>query len=101
KSVDVERLGSGRLAGGIEPDLLYPSLGLAQQVLAAALERLAALVDGDRFFERHLALFEALDDGLELLDRPLEGQALDVGMSVVGHVRVPLSRTLYAESHSI
>src|SRR5262245_41884575 len=82
---DVERFGSGRLAGGIERDLLHPRLGLPQQLLAAALERLAPLVDGDRLLERHLALLEPLDDRFELLDRPLEGEALDVGMGVVGH----------------
>src|SRR5262245_37289745 len=95
-SGDVERLGAGRLAGGIEPDLLHPSLGLAQQLLAAALERLAALVDGNRLLERHLALLEPLDDRFELLDRPFEGQALDVGMGGVGHGRVPVCRALYS-----
>src|SRR5262245_20636983 len=95
RSGNVERLGAGRLAGGIEPDLLHPSLGLAQQLLAAELERLAALVDGNRFLERHLALLEPFDDRFELLDRLLEGQALDVGMGGGGHDRVPLSRALY------
>src|SRR5215467_10471546 len=93
---DVERLGSGRLAGGIERDLLHARLGLPQQLLAAALERLAALIDRDRLLERHLALLEPLDDGFELLDGPFEGQAVDVGMHFVGHERVPLSRTLYS-----
>src|SRR5262245_7931182 len=83
--LDVERLGSGRLASGVERDLLDPRLGLPQQLLAAALECLAALIDGDRFLERHLALLEPLDDRLELLDRPLERQALDVGMIGLGH----------------
>src|SRR6266851_5176292 len=80
---DVERLGSGRLARGIEGDLLDPGLGLAQQLDAAALERFAALVDRDRLLERHLALLEPLDDRFELLDRLLEGQPRDVG--VFGH----------------
>src|ERR1700746_67067 len=86
-SGDVERFGSGRLAGGIERDLLHPGLGLPQQLLAAALEPLAALVDGARLLERPLALPEPLDDRFELFDRPLEGEALDVGMGVVGHDR--------------
>src|SRR5215468_7101243 len=86
---DVERLRSGRLARGIERDLLDARLRLAQQFLAAALEHLAAFVDGNRFLERHLALLEPLDDRFQLLDRPFEGQALDVGMSGVGHDRVP------------
>src|SRR5712691_10886727 len=84
---DVERLGSGRLARGIEGDLLDPGLGLAQQFHAATLERLAALVDRDRLLERHLALLEPLDDRFELLDRLLEGQARDVG--VVRHDPLP------------
>src|SRR5712691_6911872 len=88
-SCHVQRLGSGRLAAGIERDFFDPRLGLAQQLLAAAFERLAALVDGDGLLERHLALFEPLDDRFELLDRLLEGQALDVGMGGVGHDRVP------------
>jgi hypothetical protein len=45
------------------------------------------LVDGDRLLERHLALLEPLDDRFELFDRPLEGEALDVGMDIVGHDR--------------
>jgi len=39
----------------------------------------------DRLLERHLAFLEPLDDRFEFLDRPLEGEALDVGMGVVGH----------------
>ena len=83
--VHVERLGAGRLAGGVERDLLDPRLGLPQQLLAAALERLAALVDRDRLLERHLALFEPLDDRFKLLDRLLEGQGRDVAVGRVGH----------------
>src|SRR5215216_2463168 len=45
----VERLGPGRLAGGIERDLLDPRRGLTQPLLAAALEHFAALVDRDGF----------------------------------------------------
>src|SRR5436190_23575534 len=61
----VERLGAGRLARGIERDLLDPGLGEPQQFLAAALERFPALVDGNRFLQRHLALLQALDDGFK------------------------------------
>src|SRR5580700_5676340 len=71
---DVKRLGAGRLAGGVERDLLHPRLGLPQQLLAAALEELAAFIDGDRFLQRNLAFLQPLDDRLELIDRPLEGQ---------------------------
>src|SRR5262249_45044019 len=52
-SLHIERLGPLRPAGGVEGDLLDARLGLLQQLLAAALERLAALVDRDRLLERH------------------------------------------------
>ena len=85
-SLHVERLGSGRLAG-IEGDLLHPRLGLAQQFLAAALQRLAALVDRDRLLERHGAALELLHDLLEFGERLLEAELLDVGIGIVGHHR--------------
>src|SRR3954454_22067599 len=84
-SGDIERLGAGRLARGVDGDLLDARLGLAQQLLAAALERLAALVDRHGLLERHGALLEFLDDGLELCQRLLERQTLDVGIRLVGH----------------
>ena len=43
---------------------------LPQQFLAAPLQLLATLVDGDRLLQRHLAVLEPLDDRLKLLDRP-------------------------------
>ena len=74
----------------------------AQQFLAAPLERFAALVDRHRFLERHLALLQPLDDRFQLLDRPLEGQFLHVGIVVFGHRRSrrlpPL--TLYGDEYS-
>src|SRR4051812_20960384 len=79
----IERLGAGRLARSIERDLFHARFGLAQEFLAALLERLAALVDEDRLFERDLAFLEPLDDRFELLDGALEGQALDVGIEGV------------------
>src|SRR5580693_4859131 len=95
----IQRLGAGRLAPGIKRDLLHPRLGRAQQFLAAALERLAALVDRDRLLERHLAVLKPLDDGFELLDRALERQPRDVGVGFVGHgdsrVSALLADTLY------
>src|ERR1700742_2661966 len=72
QSLHVKRRDAHRLAAGIGGDLLDAGLGLAQQFLAAALERLAALVDRHRFLERNLALFEPFDDRFELLDRLLE-----------------------------
>src|SRR5438270_10416535 len=77
-SVDVERLGSGRLAAGIERDLLDAGLGLAQQLLAAALEAFAALIDGNRLLKRNFSFLKSLHDGFKLLDGAFEGQALDV-----------------------
>ena len=42
------------------------------------LQRLAALVDRDRFLERDLAALEPLDDLLELLERLFERQVCDL-----------------------
>src|SRR5262249_23324179 len=83
----VERFGAGRLARGIEGDLLDARLGLAQQLLAAALERFAALVDGNRFLERDVAALELLHDRLELGQRLLERQRLHVGIGLFRHHR--------------
>src|SRR5215472_7324537 len=88
----IERLGALRLAGCIEGDLLDARLGLAQQLLAAALEDLAALVDRDRFLERDLALLEPPDDRLQLLDRLLEGKLADVCVVGFGHAADPGAR---------
>src|SRR6516225_8752381 len=81
----VERLGAGRPSRRIERDLLDARLGQAQQFLAAALQRLPALIDGNRFLERHLALLEPFDDGFELLYGALERQQDDVGVVALGH----------------
>src|SRR5215471_16876305 len=88
KLFHVQRLGALRLAGSIERDLLDPRFGLPQQVLAAPLEGFAALIDGDRFLKWHLAVFEALDDRLQFLDRPLEAQLVDIGEVFFGQVRL-------------
>src|SRR6185437_8154562 len=102
-SVDVERFGAGWLAGRVERDLLHACLGLTQQFLTAPLERLAALVDRNRLLERDLAFLEPLDDRLQFLDRPLEGQFLDVGVVVFGHRRsrhlLPLQLDNHEYSH--
>src|SRR5829696_8019020 len=74
----VERRRSGRLAGGADGDLLDAGLGALEERLAMLLQRLAALVDGDRFLERDLAALEALDDLLEFLERLLERQVCDL-----------------------
>src|SRR5208282_1436309 len=88
RSLDVERLGADRLALRIQRDLRDARLGLPQQILTTVLERLAALVDGDRFLERHLALFEPLDDRFQLLDRALERQLCDIAVAFLRHPRL-------------
>src|SRR5215467_10561482 len=90
-SIDIQPLGPGCLAGGVKGDLFDARLGLAQELLTSPLEALAALVDRDRFLERHLPLFEALHDRFKLLDRALEGQALDVAVVVFSHAWFRLS----------
>src|SRR5206468_4257562 len=88
-SLHVERLGPGDLAVGIGGNLVDAGLGLAQQFLAAALQRLAALIDRDRFLERHLAVLQPLHDRFELLDRALEGEFFDVHLGILGHIKFP------------
>src|SRR5258708_38744805 len=88
-SLHVERFGSGRLAIGIGGDLVDPRLRLPQQFLASRLQRVAALVDGDGFLQRHLAFLEPLHDRFKLLDRALEAQLPDVHLGVFGHVAFP------------
>jgi chorismate mutase len=44
------------------------------------LERLAPLINQDRGFELDIALLQAIDDRLELLERLLEAHGLDIGM---------------------
>src|SRR5262249_40949224 len=90
-SVDVERLGSGRLAGGVDRDLLDAGLGLAQELLAAALEAFAALIDCNRLLKRNFAFLKPLHDGFKLLDGAFEGQALDVVVIAFGHACFRLS----------
>src|SRR5882757_7722217 len=85
RSIDVERLGSGGLAAGVERDLLDAGLGLAQQLLAAALEAFAALIDCNRLLKRNFAFLKSLHDGFKLLDGAFEGQALDVVVVAFSH----------------
>src|SRR5690242_17447754 len=88
-SAEVERLSSGRLAAGVERDLLHARFRLLEQLFAARLERLAALVHGDGLLERHLAALELAHDRLELRDRRLEGHRLHVGIRLFGHLSHP------------
>src|SRR5258708_33638840 len=62
---------------------------LPQQFLAPPLQRLAPLVDGDGFFQRHLTFLEPLHDRFKLLDRALEGELLDVDLGIFGHIVFP------------
>ena len=81
--LDVEWFGADRITGSVERDFLHPRFGLPQQILATALECLAALVDGHRFLERHLAVFEPPDDRFKFLDRPFERELSDVGVALI------------------
>src|SRR5580700_8513496 len=83
--LDVERFAPGWFALSVERDLLDARLGLPQQLLAAALKRFTALVYRDRFLERHLALFEPLDDRFEFFDRALERQLSDFAIRFLRH----------------
>src|SRR5882672_10302048 len=78
--VAVERLARDA-ALGVAGDFLHPHLGVGEQRLAALLQRLAALVNLDRFLERDVALLEPLHDRLQFGERLLERQRGDVGMS--------------------
>src|SRR5215831_4825888 len=92
----IQRLCPLGIAGRVERDLFDPRFGLPQQVLAAPLEGFATLVDGDGFLERHLAVFEALDDRLQFLNRPLEAQLIDIGVGGFSHVMlVSSNRSAY------
>src|SRR5262249_15804181 len=84
-SIALERLAAGGLSAGVYVYFLKPSLSLAEQFLEACLQSLAALVNGDGFLKRHFAFFQALDDRFQLLDRPLEGHFLNIGV-VLGHI---------------
>src|SRR3981189_403678 len=88
-SLNVERLRTGHLAIGVGGDLVDPRLRLPQQFLAPPFQGLAPLVDGDGFFQRHLAVLEPLDDRFKLLDRALEAQLSDVDLGVFGHIAFP------------
>src|SRR5215467_8348423 len=90
-SIDIQPLGPGRLACGVEGDLFDARLGLAQEFFASPLQALAALVDCNRLLERHFPFLESLHDRLELLDRALEGQALDVAIVIFSHACFRLS----------
>ena len=87
--LNVKRLGAGDLAARIRRDLVDARLGLPQQFFAAALESLAALVDCDRFFQRHLAVLESLHNRLKLLDSKLESEVIDVVLGVFGPIAFP------------
>src|ERR1700752_5182888 len=84
-SLHIQRLGPRRLTRRIERDLLDPRFRCAQQLLAAPLQDLTALVDRDGFLKRNVAAFELLHDLLQLGERLLEGELCDVGIRGVGH----------------
>ena len=76
-SVQVGRLAAHRAVGG-EHDFLDLHLGFGELVLAVALQQGAALVGRNRLVQFDLAALELLDDGFQLLQRVLEGQAGNV-----------------------
>src|SRR5688572_9357177 len=77
-SSSIERFRALRLAVRPERDLLDPRLGGLQPRLAVSLQPVAALVKLDRFIERRLPLLEAAHNLLQLGQRRLETQLLDV-----------------------
>src|SRR5216683_2356786 len=79
--VAVERLARDA-ALGVAGDFFHPHLGIRKQRLAALLQRLAALVNLDRFLERDVALLQPLHDRLQFGERLLERQRGDVGVSL-------------------
>src|SRR4029450_2966762 len=79
-SSSIERLRPLRLAVRPQRDLLDPRLRRLQPRLAVPLQPVAALVELDRFIERRLPLLEAAHDLLELGQRRLEAQILDVAL---------------------
>src|SRR6478609_5759443 len=84
--LDLERLGAGRLIVRIQRDLLDLGLRLAQQRVAMGFQRLAPLIDQDRRLKLNVALFKAIDDSFELLQRLFEAEILDIGMlCCIGH----------------
>src|SRR6185436_4784787 len=99
-SLHVERLGPGDLAVGIGGNLVDAGLGLPQKFFTAALQRLAALIDRDRFLERYLAAFKLRYDRFKLLHRTLEGEFFDVHLSVFGHIEFPDAPANSAESNN-
>jgi hypothetical protein len=77
-SFDVQRLGSFRLAVGAERNFLDSLFSVPEQSVAMFLQGFAAFVDRDRFFERNRALFQLIDDGLELCEGLFERQSGNV-----------------------
>ena len=78
---------SGSLPFGLPsgPKVIFSmrSSALFEQRLAMFLQVFATLVDGDRLFERHGALFELIDDRFEFGESPFEGQAGNIVWRVV------------------
>src|ERR1700691_1083181 len=100
--LDVERFSAGGRAAGVERDLLHARFGLPQQLFTTAFKRLTALVNSDRFLQRHFAVFKSSDDRLKLFDRPFERKLFDIAIGrvacaaqsiLLGHCRLlePLS----------
>src|SRR5271169_6664186 len=84
-SLAVQRRDALGLAVGGKRDFLDPHFRVLQQGVATRFQRLAALVELDRFLERDRAFFQPIDDRLQLRERRLERHLFDIGV-LVGHV---------------
>ena len=87
----IERLDTARRAILTEGDFLDARFGAAQQFIAMGAQRLTALVDRNRGFEFDIALFEAVDNGLELLERVFEAQRGNIGRQYPAVLPTPVS----------
>jgi hypothetical protein len=81
-SLDIERRDAFWLAVLAERDFFDARLGLAQQGVATALQRIAALIELHGVIERDGRLFELADNVFQLLHRFFEWQAGDVGVGL-------------------
>src|SRR5690606_13209169 len=82
-SAGVERHGGAGLAVGAGDDLLDPRLRCVEPGLAVPPQGLAALVEPDRFVERHVTAFELANHVLERLERLLEAHRGNIGARLV------------------
>src|SRR5690606_176860 len=81
-SARVERHGAGRSAARTLDDLLDARLRSIEARLAMPAQRFTALVESDRFFQRHVTALELANDVFERAKRFFEAHAIDrLGLS--------------------